>query len=107
MRNTTAVQALVKYLATPDAQEIWVKRGGFTAVNKAVPLSSYPDKISQASAQMLTAASTFRFGADDLMPPAVENAFWAAVLSYIKNPGSLDSILSTMESTATQAYASA
>jgi alpha-glucoside transport system substrate-binding protein len=107
MRNTTAVQALVKYLATPEAQEIWVKRGGFTAVNKAVPLTSYPDQISKASAQMLTSASTFRFGADDLMPPAVENAFWAAVLSYIKNPGSLDSVLSTMESTATQAYASA
>jgi alpha-glucoside transport system substrate-binding protein len=55
---------------------------------------------------MLTSASTFRFGADDLMPPAVENAFWAAMLSYIKTPGSLDSILSSMESTAAQAYGS-
>jgi alpha-glucoside transport system substrate-binding protein len=106
MRNTTAVQALVKYLATAQAQEIWVKRGGFTAVNKQVSLSAYPDKVSQASAQMLTSASIYRFGADDLMPPAVENAFWAATLSYIKNPGSLDSILTSMESTASQAYGS-
>jgi alpha-glucoside transport system substrate-binding protein len=107
MRNTTAVQALVKYLATPEAQEIWVKRGGFTAVNKAVTLSDYPDPVAKASAQMLTSASNFRFGADDLMPPVVETAFWHAVLSYIQNPGSLDTILSTVESTATQAYASA
>ncbi len=106
MRNTTAVQALVAYLATAEAQEIWVERGGFTAVNKSVPLSAYPDAVTQASAKMLTTASIYRFGADDLMPPAVENAFWAATLSYIKTPSSLDSILSSMESTATQAYGS-
>jgi alpha-glucoside transport system substrate-binding protein len=106
LRNTTAVQALVKYMATADAQEIWVKRGGFTAVNKSVPLSAYPDAVAQASAKMLTSATIYRFGADDLMPPAVENAFWAAVLSYIKNPSSLDSILSGLESTAAQAYGS-
>jgi len=104
LRNTTAVQSLVKYLSTAQAQEIWVKRGGFTAVNKSVPLSAYPDPVSQASAKMLTTASTFRFGADDLMPPAVEDAFWKATLQYISNPGQLDSILSNMESTAAQAY---
>jgi alpha-glucoside transport system substrate-binding protein len=106
MRNTTAVQALVKYLATAQAQEIWVRRGGFTAVNKNVSLSAYPDKVAQASAQQLTSASLYRFGADDLMPPVVENAFWAAMLSYIKTPSNLDSILSSMESTAAQAYGS-
>ena len=42
LRNTTAVQKLVKYLATAAAQEIWVKRGGFTSVNKSVSLSAYP-----------------------------------------------------------------
>ncbi|HLZ23221.1 MAG TPA: ABC transporter substrate-binding protein [Ktedonobacterales bacterium] len=106
MKNTTAVQALIKYLATAQAQEIWVKRGGFTAVNKSVDLSAYPDPVAQASAKMLTSATTYRFGADDLMPPAVEDAFWKATLSYISNPGSLDSILSSMESTASQAYTS-
>jgi alpha-glucoside transport system substrate-binding protein len=71
-----------------------------------VSLSAYPDKVAQASAQQLTSASLYRFGADDLMPPVVENAFWAAMLNYIKNPGNLDSILSSMESTAAQAYGS-
>lgn len=106
MRNTDAVQKLVKYLATASAQAIWVKRGGFTSVNKSVDLSAYPDSVAQASAKMLTSASTFRFGADDLMPPAVEDAFWKATLSYISNPGQLDSILSDMEATAAQSYGS-
>jgi alpha-glucoside transport system substrate-binding protein len=104
LRNTTAVQKLVAYLATAEAQEIWVKRGGFITPNKGVPLDTYPDAVVKASVQQLQNASLYRFGADDLMPSAVEDAFWKAVLSYIQTPSSLDSILSGMESTAAQAY---
>jgi alpha-glucoside transport system substrate-binding protein len=106
MKNNTSVQKLVKYLATADAQAIWVKRGGFTSVNKSVSLDSYPDKVSQASAQMLSSAGVFRFGADDLMPSQVENAFWQGALTYIQDQSKLDSVLSTIESTAAQAYTS-
>ena len=45
-------------------------------------------------------------GAKQQVPAAVENAFWAAMLSYIGNPGSLNSILQSMESTAMSAYGS-
>lgn len=104
LKNTTAVQKLVQYMATAQAQEIWVKRGGFTSPNKSVDLNAYPDAVAKASAQMLTQAAIFRFGADDLMPQAVENAFWSAMLSYIQSPNQLDSILSNMEATAAQNY---
>ncbi|HVU67712.1 MAG TPA: extracellular solute-binding protein [Ktedonobacteraceae bacterium] len=106
LKNTTAVQALVKYMATAQAQEIWVKRGGFTSPNKSVDLASYPDAVAKASAQQLTQATIFRFGADDLMPQAVENAFWKATLQYVQSPDQLDSILQSMESTAAQSYTS-
>jgi len=102
----SATQDFIKYLASASAQEIWVKRGGFTSVNKSVPLSAYPDKVAAHSAQMLTTATTFRYGADDLMPPAMETAYWKATLQYIQNPGQLDSILSSLESTASSAYTS-
>lgn len=104
MKNTSAVQQLVKYLATPDAQAIWVKRGGFTSVNKAVDLTAYPDPVAQASAKMLTAATTFRYGAGDLMPSAVQEAFWKGSLTFIQDAGQLDSVLSTIEATAQSAY---
>jgi alpha-glucoside transport system substrate-binding protein len=104
LRDNGAVRQLVKYLATAQAQEIWVKRGGFTSVNKSVPLSAYPDPVAQASAKALTGAPVFRFGADDLMPPPVEQAFWTGCLTYIGNPGQLNSVLSTIEGVAAQAY---
>lgn len=104
MRNNNSVQQLVKYLATADAQAIWVKRGGFTAVNKNVPVSDYPDPVAQASVQMLTSAPIVKYGAGDLMPSQVQTEFWKGLLTYIQNPGQLDSVLSTIESTAQTAY---
>ncbi|GER81394.1 MAG: extracellular solute-binding protein [Thermogemmatispora sp.] len=106
LRDNNGVRELVKYLETAQAQEIWVKRGGFTSPSKAVSLSAYPNDVARASAQMLTSATIFRFGADDLMPPAMETAYWKAMLDFIKDPTKLDSILSSLESTAQQAYAS-
>lgn len=104
LKDNGAVRQLVKYLATADAQTIWVKRGGFTSVNKGVDLSAYPDPVAQASAKMLTAATTFRFGAGDLMPPAVQQAFWKGMLTFIGDQSQLASVLSDIESSAMQAY---
>ncbi|HEV7125937.1 MAG TPA: extracellular solute-binding protein [Ktedonobacterales bacterium] len=104
LKDNDSARQLITYLATASAQEVWVKRGGFTSVNKSVPLTAYSDPVALASAKMLTAATTYRFGADDLMPPAVEDAFWKGMLAYIGNQGQLDSVLSGLESTAQQAY---
>jgi alpha-glucoside transport system substrate-binding protein len=106
LNNNGAVRQLVQYLATADALTIWVKRGGFTSPNKSVSLNAYPDPIIKASAKMLAAATTFRFGADDLMPPPVENAFWKGMLTFIGDQHQLDSVLSTIEGVAQQAYTS-
>ncbi len=106
LKNNGAVKQLVQYLATPGAQEIWVKRGGFTATNNQVPASSYPDSVAAASAKALASAPIFRFGADDLMPSQVENAFWSGVLTYIGDQSQLDNVLNTIEGVAAQAYAS-
>jgi alpha-glucoside transport system substrate-binding protein len=104
MRDGDSIHQLVKYLATADAQAIWVKRGGFTAVNKNVPVSDYPDAVAQASVKMLTAAPIVKYGAGDLMPAQVQTAFWQGLLKYIQDASQLDSVLSTIESTAVSAY---
>jgi alpha-glucoside transport system substrate-binding protein len=106
LKNNGAVSKLVAYLATAQPQQIWVSKGGFTSVNKSVPLSAYPDAVTKAAAQQLSSAGFFRFGADDLMPAAVEQAFWNGTLQYIQSAGNLDSVLSTIENTAAQSYSS-
>lgn len=103
-KDNDGTRQFMQYMSSADAQAIWVKRGGATAVNKAVDLSLYPDDVTRAAAKQLAQASIFRVGADDLMPAAVENAYWAGVLTYIQHPSQLDSVLSSLETTAKQNY---
>jgi alpha-glucoside transport system substrate-binding protein len=106
MKDNDGTRQFLQYLSTAAAQEIWVKRGGSTSINKSVDITSYPDPIARASAQQMIDATNFSLGADDMMPQQVENAFWAATLTYIGDPTKLDSALSTVESVAQQAYTS-
>lgn len=106
LKDNDGTRQYMQFIASSEAQSIWPKRGGATSVNKAVPLSSYADPVAKAAAQQLTSASVFRVGADDLMPTAMENAYWSGMLTYIGNPSKLDSVLSTLENTAQQAYTS-
>lgn len=106
LKDNDGTRQYMQFLTTVEAQSIWPKRGGATSVNKSVPLSVYSDPVSRAAAQQLTTATVFRVGADDLMPTAMENAYWAGMLTYIGNPSKLDSVLSSLESTAQQAYTS-
>jgi alpha-glucoside transport system substrate-binding protein len=53
---------------------------------------------------MLTNAAPFRFGAGDLMPPTVQQAFWHGMLTFIGDYTQLNDVLSRIETIAQQAY---
>jgi alpha-glucoside transport system substrate-binding protein len=101
-KDTPQSRALMKYLTTPAAQAIWVKRGGALSANKQV--TDYPDKISADSAKALTSAQVFRFDASDLMPDAMNTAFWKAVLDYVSDPTKLDAILAALDKVQADSY---
>jgi alpha-glucoside transport system substrate-binding protein len=101
--DTDAAKSLLKYLVTAPAQDIWVKIGGALSANKNA--KSYPDDISKRSADLLTGAKIFVFDASDLMPKAMNDAFWTAMLTVTKNPSSLDATLANLDKTQTTAYA--
>jgi alpha-glucoside transport system substrate-binding protein len=102
--DTPQAEALINYLVTPEAQAIWVQHGGAISPNKSVPLDLYPDELSRKAAERLTSAEVAVFDASDLMPEAMNNAFWTAILNYIQAPDSLDSILQNLDSVQQSAY---
>src|SRR5205807_5640561 len=85
-KDTPQARALIKYLTTPEAQSIWVKRGGALSPNKLVSLDTYPDQLARESAQIMTTAKSVRFDASDQMPDAMNTAFFKAVLDFVQNP---------------------
>jgi alpha-glucoside transport system substrate-binding protein len=103
-KDTPQSEALIRYLVTPEAQAIWVQRGGAISPNKLVPLSLYPDDLSRKAAQLLTTADVAVFDASDMMPETMNNAFWKAILDYVQTPSNLDSILQQLDTTRASAY---
>ena len=104
--DTPQSEALIKYLLTPEAQDIWVKRGGFISPNKLVPMSDYPDDLGRKSANRLTSSQVAVFDASDQMPTPMQTAFYTGILNFIQDPTSLDSILQNLDSVQQSAYSS-
>jgi alpha-glucoside transport system substrate-binding protein len=103
-KDTPQARALIQYLTTPEAQAIWVKRGGALSPNKRVSADQYPDQISRQLAQDLVGAKTVVFDASDQMPDAMNNAFFMGILNFVQSPGNLDSILADLDRTRADAY---
>jgi alpha-glucoside transport system substrate-binding protein len=103
-KDTDQARQLIKYLTTPEAQAIWVKKGGAISPNKKVSLSDYPDDVSRQVGQIMTSAKIARFDAADLMPNAMQTEYFKAVLDYVNDPSKLDSILTHLDSVQADAY---
>lgn len=102
--DTEQAKSLINYLLTPEAQAIWVKRGGFISANKGVALTDYPDETSKKSAEILQNAKVFRFDGSDQFPGAMNDAFFKAVVKFAQNQDQLDSILAGLDKVQADAY---
>jgi alpha-glucoside transport system substrate-binding protein len=109
-KDSPAIRALVKYLATGAAQTIWAKRGGYTAPAKTVPASAYPDAITRATATAVGKAKVFRFDLSDLQPASfggtVGQGEFKIFQDFLKNPGNASGIAKSLETAAAKAYKS-
>jgi alpha-glucoside transport system substrate-binding protein len=98
--DTPAARSFMTYLAGARAQEAWIERGGFTSVNRSVPLDAYGDPVARALAEDLTGAETVRFSAGDMLPAPLQRAWWKGMLELAKDPGGVDAILESLDGAA-------
>jgi alpha-glucoside transport system substrate-binding protein len=104
-KDNPASRAFLEYLATPEAAEIWVKRGGFSSPSKEVDENAYPDPILRRSAVALAQAETFRFDLSDLTPSAFGgDAMFRELQDFMKNPDDVDGAAQQLEAEAAKAY---
>jgi ABC-type glycerol-3-phosphate transport system substrate-binding protein len=107
-KDSPASRALVTYLASPEAAQIWAKRGGFSSPNKGVAASAYPDAITRTTATAIAKAKTFRFDMSDLAPASFGGTAgqgeWKILQDFLSNPGSVDATANKLEAAAAKAY---
>ena len=107
--DSEATMALLQWLASPEAAEIWVAEGGFTSPNASVDTSLYPDEISRGIAESLIAAGdAFRFDMSDQMPPEFGGTpgagMWQDLTDFLADPTDVQGVMESLESNAAQAY---
>lgn len=102
--DTPAAHKLMEFLASAEAQEVWVEELGKLAVNTKVSSDVYPDPITAKAAGILAEAETFRFDGSDLMPSAVgSGTFWTGIMDYVSGKN-LEKVLKAIERSADEAY---
>ncbi|MEU2926326.1 ABC transporter substrate-binding protein [Streptomyces sp. NPDC007251] len=111
LKDSKAAQALVTFLASPDAATIQAKLGGYLSPNKNVQISAYPNAVQQKIAKALIASGDdFRFDMSDQAPQAFGGTpgkgEWKDLQDFLKNPKDVAGAQAKLEKDAAAAYGS-
>ncbi|MHA6323854.1 ABC transporter substrate-binding protein [Roseivivax sp. CAU 1753] len=90
-KPSDATNAMIEFLKTPIAHELWMAQGGFLTAHAGVNLDAYADDSLRAQGQILRDATTFRFDGSDLMPSEIgAGAFWSGMVDYTTGTSAAD-----------------
>ncbi|MET9484725.1 ABC transporter substrate-binding protein [Streptomyces sp. NPDC006638] len=111
LKDSKGAQALLTFLASPDAAKIWAESGGFLSPNKGLDVAAYPNDVQRDIAKALIAAGDdFRFDMSDQMPQSFGGTpgkgEWKALQDFLKNPKDVAGAQRKLESDAAKAYKS-
>ncbi|MFF2845435.1 ABC transporter substrate-binding protein [Streptomyces sp. NPDC058001] len=109
LKDSKAGQALLTFLASPDAAELWAKQGGYLSPNKNADLAAYPNDVQRNIAKaLIDAGDDFRFDMSDQAPQAFGGTpgkgEWKALQDFLRNPKDIAKIQAQLESDAAKAY---
>ncbi|MFE0523837.1 ABC transporter substrate-binding protein [Streptomyces sp. NPDC001260] len=111
LKGGTGAQALLTFLASTDAAEIWAAQGGILSPNKEMDMSKYKDAITkQIAQQLLAAGDNFRFDMSDQAPAAFGGTAgtgeWKDLQDFLRNPKDVAGAQQKLEADAAKAYGS-
>ncbi|MFJ8152622.1 ABC transporter substrate-binding protein [Streptomyces sp. NPDC094468] len=108
-KNAKAGMKLLEYLATPEASAVWAKAGGYLSPNKDLPLHSYADDVTRATAKSLVdAGDSVRFDMSDQAPAAFGGTKgageWKLLQDFLRDPSDPKATAAKLEAAAAKAY---
>ncbi len=108
LTDEEAAQELLRFLASPEAAEVWAAEGGFTSANQSVDTSVYPDELTRQSAEAVANAETFRFDLSDLQPAefggTVGKGLFLRFQDFLQNPDDPQATARALEKDAKRAF---
>ncbi len=83
-QDSPTARALIEFLMTPIAHEVWMAQSGFLSPHLHANSAVYANDTLREQGRILAEATVFRFDGSDLMPSEVgTNAFWTAMVDYV------------------------
>ncbi|MFJ9902802.1 ABC transporter substrate-binding protein [Streptomyces sp. NPDC101152] len=109
LKGGQGAQALLTFLASTDAAQIWAAQGGILSPNKQMDMSSYKDAVTkQIAQQLLAAGDNFRFDMSDQAPAAFGGTAgigeWKDLQDFLRNPKDVAGAQQKLEADAAKAY---
>ncbi|MFV0129651.1 ABC transporter substrate-binding protein [Streptomyces sp. HMX112] len=109
LTDKPAAQALLTFLASPDAARVWAGQGGFISPNKSLDPAAYPNDVQRDIAKALIAAGDeFRFDMSDQMPQSFGGTpgkgEWKALQDFLRNPKDVAGTQQRLEADAAKAF---
>ncbi|MFJ3673455.1 ABC transporter substrate-binding protein [Streptomyces sp. NPDC090106] len=109
LKDGAGAQALLTFLASTDAAEIWAAQGGFLSPNKEMDQGTYKDDVTGEIAKALIAAGDdFRFDMSDQAPAAFGGTQgtgeWKDLQDFLRDPGDVTGAQQKLEADAAKAY---
>jgi len=109
LKDTEGGKELLKFLATPEAAEVWAGLGGFISPNKNVDVSAYTDPIDERAAQaLIDAGDAVRYDLSDLQPTefgaTTGEGIWGILTDFVSNPDDVEGTAQQLEAAAKAAY---
>jgi alpha-glucoside transport system substrate-binding protein len=103
--DTPQARALMQYMVTDEAQQIWVDEGGTLAASKNI--TTYPDVLGENASKILLESKNILLTAGDYMPADMQRAFWKSLLDFTNDQSQLDSILANLDQVQASSYTAA
>jgi ABC-type glycerol-3-phosphate transport system substrate-binding protein len=105
--DNEGVRAFIRFLASPEANEIWAtaEKGAVISPNSQVSLDAYTTELVGREAEQVVNAGIFVFDGSDLAPGAVGgDAMFTGLQGFIENPDDIAGTLQFIEDVAAGAY---
>ncbi|WP_181764986.1 ABC transporter substrate-binding protein [Streptomyces albidus (ex Kaewkla and Franco 2022)] len=108
-KNKDMAMSFIQYLASPEAAEVWAKRGGFLSPNINLNLDAYPDETTRKVAKSLVdAGESVQFDMSDQAPGAFGGTpgkgEWALLQDFIRDPSDPEKTARKLDAAAAKAY---
>lgn len=109
MQDTPGGRALLQFLASTRAAEVWAGIGGFISPNQEVDLGTYPDAPTRRIARaLLEAGDDLRFDLSDLQPvtfgATTGAGLWAELSAFVADPTDIPGTTARIEAAAEEAW---